>query len=197
VTTLTISNLQYEYARQKITAEGLASRVDVQLRDYRDLRGTYDKIVSIEMLEAVGHRFLPVFFRKCHEVLKPHGALGLQVITCPDGRYEALRRGVDWIQKHIFPGSLLPSIAAINAAVNKTGDMILHDLEPMGVHYARTLATWRENFNRRWEAVRALGFDETFRRKWNYYLSYCEAAFAMRHITVLQMIYTRPDNPHF
>ncbi|HTY59423.1 MAG TPA: cyclopropane-fatty-acyl-phospholipid synthase family protein [Bacteroidota bacterium] len=194
VTTMTISAEQFQYARERIRREGLQDRIDIRLQDYRTMTGTFDKVVSIEMLEAVGHRHLETFFRKCHEVLKKDGLLGMQVIISPDSRYDSLRKGVDWIQKHIFPGSLLPSIARINQAINATGDMFLHDLKDLGLHYERTLRLWRDNFNRNIRGVRDLGFDDRFVRTWNYYLSYCEAAFAMRNISVVQMIYTRPNN---
>jgi cyclopropane-fatty-acyl-phospholipid synthase len=194
VTSITVSDQQLEYARERIAAEGLADRIDFQLADYRSVRGQFDKIVSIEMLEAVGHEYLPTYFRQCHTLLKRDGLLGIQVITCPDSRYERYRRGIDWIQKHIFPGGVLPSIAALNQAINRTGDLHLHHLEEMGLHYAQTLARWRENFNQQLDAVRAQGFDERFIRKWRYYLTYCEAAFALRNVTVVQAIYTRPNN---
>ena len=146
------------------------------------------------MLEAVGHRHMETFFGKCHEVLKKDGLLGMQVIISPDSRYDSLRKGVDWIQKHIFPGSLLPSIARINQAINATGDLSLHDLKELGLHYAATLRLWRETFNTNIRGVHDLGFDDRFARTWNYYLSYCEAAFAMRNINVVQMVYARPNN---
>jgi cyclopropane-fatty-acyl-phospholipid synthase len=120
--------------------------------------------------------------------------MAFQVITCPDSRFENLRKGVDWIQKHIFPGSLLPSVAALNRAVNNTSELTLVDLKDMGVDYAKTLNIWQKKFNERLSEVRALGFDERFIRKWNYYLGYCEAAFEMRNINVMQMVYTRPNN---
>ncbi|MGH9427768.1 MAG: class I SAM-dependent methyltransferase, partial [Terriglobia bacterium] len=120
--------------------------------------------------------------------------LGIQAITCPDSRYESHRKNVTWMQKHIFPGGLLPSIGVMNKAINETGDMQLHHLEEMGLHYARTLATWREKFNHKLEAVLAQGFSEKFIRKWNYYLTSCEAAFRTRNITVVQAIYSRPNN---
>ncbi|MCS6884351.1 MAG: cyclopropane-fatty-acyl-phospholipid synthase family protein [Acidobacteriota bacterium] len=194
ITAITISEQQYEYAVRRVQEAGLDSRVRILLCDYREVKGEFDRIVSIEMLEAVGHKYLSSFFRKCHELLKKDGILGLQVIICPDSRYKSLRRGVDWIQKHIFPGSLLPSIAAINKAINDTGDMYLHGLEEMGLHYAKTLATWRDNFNANLPDIYSLGFNEKFVRKWNYYFSYCEAAFRMRNINVVQMIYSRPNN---
>jgi len=195
VTTLTISGAQFQFARGRFAREGVADRVEIRLQDYRHVTGRFDKIASIEMLEAVGDRYLETYFAKCHELLKRDGLLGLQYITCPDSRYDELRRGVDWIQKHIFPGSLLLSVGRVNVALNRTGDLFLHHLEDLGLSYARTLRTWREQFNARWPEVRARGFDERFARKWNYYLGYCEAAFAQRHITVVQAIYTRANNP--
>jgi cyclopropane-fatty-acyl-phospholipid synthase len=194
VTSITISKEQLKLARLKIAEEGLSDKIHVELADYRLIEGSFDKIVSIEMLEAVGHEFLEVYFKRCHALLKKGGILALQVITCPDSRYDNLRRGVDWIQKHIFPGTLLPSVAAINKAVNKTGDLSLVDLKDIGLHYARTLAAWQESFNKQVDEVTKLGFDEQFIRKWKYYLSYCEAAFVMRNIHVMQMVYSRPNN---
>jgi len=194
VTSVTISEEQFRLANERIKEEGLSGRIHLLIQDYRELRGKFDKIVSIEMLEAVGHSFLDVYFKKCHELLKPNGLLALQVITCPDSRYESLRRGVDWIQKHIFPGSLLPSVAAINRAINNTGDLTLVDLKDMGLHYVKTLAVWKEQFNKNIELAQGLGFNDAFIRKWNYYFGYCEAAFAMRNINVMQMVYSRPNN---
>ncbi len=194
VTTLTISEAQFNYAQQRFQREGVSDRVEIRLQDYRHVTGQFDKIASIEMLEAVGDRYLETYFAKCHEVLKRDGLFGLQYITCPDARYDELRRGVDWIQKHIFPGSLLLSVGRVNLALNRTGDLFLHHLEDLGLSYARTLRTWREQFNARLPEIRAQRFDERFIRKWNYYLSYCEAAFAQRNITVVQAIYTRPNN---
>jgi cyclopropane-fatty-acyl-phospholipid synthase len=194
VTTVTISEEQYRLSKEKIRKENLGSKIEVQLMDYRKLSGTYDKIVSIEMLEAVGADYYNEYFSKCSQLLKRNGILALQVITCPDSRFESIKKGVDWIQKHIFPGSLLPSVGAINLSINKTGDLTLVDLKDIGLHYAHTLATWHKAFNAKLEEVKKLGFDENFIRKWNYYLCYCEAAFAMRNINVMQMIYTRPNN---
>jgi cyclopropane-fatty-acyl-phospholipid synthase len=194
VTSVTISAEQYQLATERVKKEGLENLVEIRLQDYRKLSGKYDKIVSVEMLEAVGHRYLDTYFSKCHELLKWDGVLALQVITCPDSRYESLRKGVDWIQKHIFPGSLLPSVSAINAAVNRAGEMTLVDLKDLGLHYAATLKIWFLHFNSRLEQAKAMGFDERFIRKWNYYLCYCEAAFRMRNIHVMQLVYTRPNN---
>jgi cyclopropane-fatty-acyl-phospholipid synthase len=195
VTTVTISEQQYKYARELFQKEGLADKIEIKLMDYRVLKGRFDKIVSIEMLEAVGDAYLETYFAKCAELLKPGGLLGLQMITCPDARYDSLRKNVDWIQKHIFPGSLLLSIHRVNEALRRTGDLFLHDLKDLGLSYAETLKRWRVAFNQNEPSVRALKFDTRFIRKWNYYLSYCEAAFAMRNISVVQAVYTRPNNP--
>jgi cyclopropane-fatty-acyl-phospholipid synthase len=195
ITTVTISQEQFKFARDLFARENLADKIEIKLQDYRLVTGRFDKMVSIEMLEAVGHNFHDIYFAKCHELLKPDGLLALQMITCPDARYDSLRKNVDWIQKHIFPGSLLLSIHRVNVALRKNGDLFLHDLFDLGLSYAETLKRWRENFNSRLEPIRALGLDEKFIRKWNYYFSYCEAAFAMRNISVVQAIYTRPNNP--
>jgi cyclopropane-fatty-acyl-phospholipid synthase len=195
VTTVTISEEQFKYTRELIQKEDLAHRIDIKLQDYRLLTGKFDKIASIEMIEAVGDEYLETYFARCHELLNPHGLLGLQMITCPDSRHHALRKNVDWIQKHIFPGSLLLSVHRVNEALRKTGDLFLYDLKDLGLSYAETLKRWRQAFNQNEGAVRALRFDTRFIRKWNYYLSYCEAAFAQRNISVVQAIYTRPNNP--
>ena len=194
ITTLTISQQQYDHATARIAAAGLAGRIEVRLQDYREVTGQFDKIVSIEMLEAVGHGYLATYCATLARVLKRDGLLGLQFITCPDSRYGEFRRGVDFIQKHIFPGSLLLSLNRVNALLQHSGDFVVHSVEDFGRDYARTLRLWREAFNRRLDEVRALGFDDPFIRKWNYYLSYCEAAFALRNISVVQTVHTRPNN---
>lgn len=194
VTTLTLSRQQHDLARQRIAAAGLADRVDVQLRDYRDVTGQYDKIVSIEMMEALGHRYLPAFSRVLARALKRDGLLALQFITCPDHRYSEFRRGVDFIQKHIFPGSLLLSLNRVNDQLARAGGFVLHQVSDHGADYALTLRAWHENFRARLDAVRALGFDDRFIRKWSYYLAYCEAGFAMRNISVVQTLHTRANN---
>ena len=194
VTTVTISQQQFDLARQRVAAAGLADRVDVQLRDYRDLTGSFDKIVSIEMLEAVGHRGQAVFAEVVSRLLKPEGLLALQFITCPDARYEQFRGGVDFIQKHVFPGSLLLSLNRMNDLLARSGGFVLHAVDDFGPDYARTLRLWRERFQARLAEVRALNFDERFIRKWTYYLSYCEAAFALRNISVVHTLHTRPNN---
>ena len=194
VTSLTISEEQHKLAVERVEAEGLGDRVKILLQDYRLMEGVFDKIVSVEMLEAVGHKFMDVYFTKCHRLLKKNGILALQVITSPDSRYESLKKGVDWIQKHIFPGSLLPSVGAINSSINRTGDLTMVDLKDIGLDYAKTLKLWYDSFNANLSKVKTLGFDDIFIRKWNYYLCYCEAAFAMRNINVMHLVYSRPNN---
>jgi len=194
VTTLTISEEQFKLAKERVQLENLSDKIEVVLKDYRLMEGSFDKIVSIEMLEAVGAEFYDAYFKKCSSLLKENGTLALQVITCPDSRFENLRNGVDWIQKHIFPGSLLPSVGAINKSINNTCNLTLVDLKDIGLDYAKTLSTWHQQFNVNLNEVKKLGFDDIFIRKWNYYFCYCEAAFAMRNINVMQMIYTRPNN---
>lgn len=194
ITTVTISAEQYAYAKERISNARLSDLVDVQLKDYRHIEGTFDKVVSIEMIEAVGARYLTTYFDKIQSVLKPNGVLALQAIVCPDSRFEVFKRNVDFIQKHIFPGSLLPSIAAINESINKTGDMFMFGLKDLGKSYATTLAIWRSRFNENLDPIKNMGFDDAFIRKWNYYFAYCEAAFNMRNINVVQMVYTRPNN---
>lgn len=195
VTCVTISEAQAEYARTRIGVEGLADRVEIRVQDYRHITGRFNKIASIEMLEAVGDAYHESFFAKCAEVMTHDGLLGVQMITVPDCSYRSLKKNVDWIQKHIFPGSLLLSVGRINEVLLKTGDLFMHDLEDLGADYARTLSTWCDNFNSVQTQVRSLGFDEAFIRTWNYYLKYCEAGFATRNISVVQAIYTRPNNP--
>ncbi len=194
VTTITLSKEQYEYVKALALKQGVKEKIDVQLVDYRHVTGQYDKIISIEMIEAVGDKFLPDYFSQLHHCLKADGLVGLQMITSPDHRYESFRDNVDWIQKHIFPGSLLPSMKAVHEAAYATGNLNIFDHEDITLSYARTLQMWREAFNAHSSQVKAMGFDQTFLRKWNYYLSYCEAAFAMRNISVVQTVLTRPNN---
>jgi cyclopropane-fatty-acyl-phospholipid synthase len=149
------------------------------------------------MMEALGHRYLPEFARVVSRALKPNGLAALQFITCPDSRYGEFRRGVDFIQKHIFPGSLLLSLNRVNELLSRAGGFVLHHVEDLGHDYALTLRSWREAFVAREAEVRALGFDDRFLRKWDYYLQYCEAAFAMRNISVVQTVHTRPNNLSF
>ncbi len=194
VTTLTISKEQHDLALRRVQAAGLADRIDVRLEDYRDHAGTYDKIVSIEMMEALGHDYLPAYCEVLSSRLKPDGLLALQFITCPDDRYDELRKGVDFIQKHIFPGSLLLSLNRVNQQLTRAGGFQLHHIEDFGPDYARTLRLWRDTFEQKHDHVLELGFDARFIRKWRYYLCYCEAAFAMRNISVVQTLHTRANN---
>lgn len=192
ITTTTISKEQYKYAQERVEKEGLSSQIELLLQDYRTLTGKYDKIVSIEMLEAVGHDFIPTYFRKIDELLTDRGSLALQVITSQDKRYHEFRDSVDFIQKHIFPGSQTPSVAHLQRVISAVTDLNLYDVRDIGLDYARTLKLWHEAFNQRLTEVKRLGMSDGFIRKWNYYLQYCEAAFATRHITVKQLVYSRP-----
>ena len=195
VTSLTISKAQFDLAQARIQAAGLSDRITVKLEDFRDHQGHYDKAVSIEMMEALGHRYLPHFSKALDRLVKPRGIIALQYITCPDSRYDQFRRGVDFIQKHIFPGSLLLSINRVNQLLTKAGHFQLHRLEEFGLDYARTLDAWCQNFEQHLPQIRAMGFDEAFIRKWRLYFRYCEAAFAHRNIGVVQAVYVRPNHP--
>ncbi|SMF53397.1 SAM-dependent methyltransferase [Pseudobacteriovorax antillogorgiicola] len=195
VVTTTISDQQYHFAKKKIEERGLSHKITVLNCDYRDLSGQFDRIFTVEMLEAVGDQFLSEFCKQAHSWLKPQGLIAHQVILCPDNRYESFRTGVDFIQRHIFPGSLIPSLQTILERMNRNGDYLLLDLQDIGRHYPTTLRAWQSNFNQHATEVKALGFKDDFIRKWNYYFSYCAAAFAMKHITVAQFALTRANNP--
>jgi cyclopropane-fatty-acyl-phospholipid synthase len=192
VTTTTISHQQHAYAARRFSDASLGERVTLLKDDYRDLSGEYDKLVSIEMIEAVGEKFLPSYFEKCSELLKPDGMMLLQAITIPDHRYDRYRKSVDFIQRYVFPGGFLPSMGAIGNCIGRKTDFRFFHAEDFGSHYARTLADWRVNFWREIEAVRSLGFDDRFIRTWHYYLCYCEAGFYERQIGVSQLLLTRP-----
>ena len=194
VTTTTISQEQYRLASERVRAAGLEERVTVLLKDYRDLDGQYDKLVSIEMIEAVGHDFYDDYFGKCGALLKPDGLMLLQAITIADQRYDAARKSVDFIQRYIFPGSCIPSVTAMNDSITRASDLKLAHLEDIGPHYATTLRTWRENFFRNIEAVRALGYPEDFIRMWEFYLCYCEGGFAERALGDVHMLLAKPGN---
>jgi cyclopropane-fatty-acyl-phospholipid synthase len=194
VTTITISEQQFTCAWDRIREAGVSDRVDVQLRDYRDVSERYDKIVSIEMMEALGHRYLPEFCTVVDRALKRDGLAAFQFITCPDSRYNEFRTGVDFIQKHIFPGSLLLSLNRVSQLMSKHGGFVLRGVDDMGRDYSRTLRLWRDRFEMNESKVRQLGFDERFLRKWRYYLGYCEAAFEMRNISVVQAVFSRANN---
>ncbi len=192
VTTTTISREQFTLAKDRIAKAGLAGRITVLLEDYRLLKGAYDKLVSIEMIEAVGHDYLDMFFKRCGELLKPTGALALQAITIQDRLFEQHTKSVDFIKKHIFPGSCLPSIARMLEATRKHTDFNLAHLDEITPHYVRTLSTWRERFMDKIDLIRGMGFGERFIRMWEFYLCYCEAGFAERHIGSVQMLLAKP-----
>jgi cyclopropane-fatty-acyl-phospholipid synthase len=194
VTTITLSKEQKELADRRISDAGLSDRIEVRFQDYRDITGSYDKIVSIEMFEAVGHEWFGTFFAKCRAALKPEGLMAMQVITIPDNRFEAYKQGCDWIQKHIFPGCLLPSIHEMSLAIRDSGGLMIQHLENYDLHYARTLKDWRRNFLGRFDEVRALGYDERFIRTWDYYLAYCEASFRTRNLGLVQLVLSFPNN---
>ena len=187
VTSITVSRAQAEYARARIAREGLAERVEIVLQDYRDVKGRFDRIASIEMFEAVGERFWPTYFRTLRERLEPGGAAGLQLITIADRYFEAYRRNVDFIQAYIFPGGMLPSPTALDREAARAGLARTSELA-FGDSYARTLALWNERFQAAWPNITRLGFDERFRRIWTYYLAYCEAGFRTRSIDVVQTV---------
>jgi cyclopropane-fatty-acyl-phospholipid synthase len=193
VTTTTISKEQAAVARERIVEAGLGHLVNLLQSDYRDLTGRYDKLVSIEMIEAVGYRYLDQYFRACSDLLKPDGTMVIQAIVMPEQGYAQYLKSVDFIQRFVFPGGCLPSIAAMAEAAGRTTDLRLVHLEDFAPHYAQTLRLWRQAFHERIEEVRALGYDEAFIRLWNYYLCYCEAGFEERAIGVVQAQFDKPE----
>lgn len=194
VTSITLSKAQYDYAVALRKRMGISAKdVDFRIIDYRKVQGSFDKIVSIEMIEAVGHDYMDSYFSVFQKLLKPDGVFGLQAIVCPDSRFEQSSRKLDWLQKHIFPGSNLPSVKSIVDSIFATGDFFIYDLYDLGRHYVKTLATWHKSFNARLSKIRALGYDDVFIRKWNFYLKICEAAFATRYISVVQVIFSHPN----
>ena len=194
VTTTTISRQQHDYAAARIAAAGLGDRVTLLQKDYRELEGQFDRLVSIEMIEAVGHRHLPNFFMTCARLLKPDGLALLQAITVPDRIYPRYRRTPDFINRHIFPGGCCPSLAAMSAAAAAATDLTLIDLEDLTPHYVLTLRHWRRAFHDSLDAVRTLGYDERFIRMWDYYLAYCEGGFSEHFTGLLQLLYARPGH---
>lgn len=192
VTTTTISQQQFDVARQRINEAGLSDCVILLLQDYRDLIGQYDKLVSVEMIEAVGYRYLDTFFRQCSDLLKPEGTFVLQGIVMPDRRYAQYLQSVDFIQRYIFPGGCLPSVSAIVASMARATDLRFVHAEDFGTHYARTLRAWRRRFHDHLDDVAEMGFPDRFIRMWNYYLAYCEAAFDERFTGVVQIQFDKP-----
>ena len=192
ITTTTISRRQHDFAKDLFAAMGAAGeRITLLLEDYRNLRGQFDKIVSIEMFEAVGLQFYDTYFRACDRLLKSDGAMVLQTITMNEQRFPLYRKRCDWIQKYIFPGSELASVAEILRSLGRCTRLSLFHAEDIGLHYAETLKHWRERFLLHTEEVKAQGFDERFLRMWEYYLSYCEGAFRERHIGDMQLVLTK------
>ncbi|HYM36478.1 MAG TPA: class I SAM-dependent methyltransferase, partial [Steroidobacteraceae bacterium] len=169
-------------------------KITVLLSDYRDLEGQYDKLVSIEMIEAVGHQYYDTFFKKCSSLLKPDGLMLLQAITIADQRYEQAKKSVDFIQRYIFPGSCIPSVTAMQNSITRVTDLRLFDLEDIGPHYATTLRKWRENLFANLDQVKALGYSDAFIRMWEYYFCYCEGGFAERAIGDVHMVLAKPMN---
>ncbi|WP_323844591.1 cyclopropane-fatty-acyl-phospholipid synthase family protein [Microbulbifer magnicolonia] len=192
VTTTTISREQYEYAKQWVEREGLQDRITLLLQDYRDLTGQYDKLVSIEMVEAVGHEYYAEFFSRCSRLLKVDGLMVMQAITMPDQRYHSYRKQVDFIQRYIFPGGCLPSNQVVANHIADDTDMQIVGLEDITAHYARTLRAWRDGFFAEIGQVRAQGFDERFIRMWDFYLCYCEGGFLERVISTAQFVFAKP-----
>ncbi len=192
ITTTTISAAQHDLAKERIDEAGVAQKVELLFKDYRDLRGKYDKLVSIEMIEAVGHQYFNTFFRSCSNLLKENGMMLLQAITMTDQVFDRHKRNVDFIKRYIFPGSCIPSIAAMSRSIARASDLKLVHLEDITPHYARTLRTWRERFFANIDKVRDLGLPETFIRMWEYYLCYCEAGFTERYLGDVQMLLTKP-----
>lgn len=194
VTGITISKAQHALATERVRRTGMQDHIDIRLCDYRHVRGRFDKIVSIEMLEAVGHRYFKTYFKKIDELLAPRGIAVIQTITIPDQRYDQYRKTHDWIQKHIFPGGLLPSLSIMARTTTRHTRLMIDDAENIGNHYATTLALWQKNFQTNLEQVARMGFDRSFRRKWAYYLGCCEAGFRERALGNLQLVLTREGN---
>jgi len=190
VTGLTISDEQFAFARRRIAEAGLVDRVEISLLDYRGERGTYDRIVSIEMFEAVGERFWPTFFRQMRDRLVAGGRAGLQVITIREDSFDWYRREIDFIRRYVFPGGMLPSPAVLRDLGRRSG-LPIQGERIFGLDYAATLTHWRERFRAAWPDLAPLGFDERFRRLWEYYLAYCEAGFRSGNIDVRQVVFAK------
>lgn len=188
VTTTTISDEQYNYAKAQIEAKGLSEQITLLKQDYRKLEGQYDKLVSIEMIEAVGHEYFQTFFDKCNSLLKPNGKLLIQAITIADNRYEHYVKNVDFIQRYIFPGGCLPSVKILKQNISQHTDMVVENIHDIGLHYARTISDWRVRFEQNWQQIKQQGFDDTFKRLWHYYLCYCEGAFLARATSTVHLV---------
>ncbi len=192
VTTTTISQEQYDYACAAVKREGLEDKITLLLEDYRDLKGQYDKLVSIEMIEAVGHEYYDNYFAKCSSLLKDDGLMLIQAITIADQRYQQAKRTVDFIQRYIFPGGCLPSNEIIAQCISRNTDMMMVNHHDIGQDYAKTLAEWRKRFHTEIDTVKQMGFDDVFCRMWEFYLCYCEGGFAERAISTAQIVFAKP-----
>lgn len=192
VTTVTISTQQYALAKRRIEDAGLADRVTVLMKDYRDLEGEYDKLVSLEMIEAIGADQYDTYFARCSSLLKPGGRMLIQTITIEDERFESYRKNVDFIQRYIFPGGCVPSVQVMKSSIAKVTDLTVTRIDDIGLHYATTLNHWRKNFFASLEAVRKLGYPEAFIRMWEYYLCYCEGGFLERSISDVHLVAVKP-----
>ncbi|MEJ2056271.1 MAG: cyclopropane-fatty-acyl-phospholipid synthase [Desulfofustis sp.] len=194
VTTTTISEAQHREAKQRIEAAGLGDRIKLLNQDYRDLTGTYDKLVSIEMIEAVGHQYLPAYFAACSRLLKKTGRMLIQAITINDQEYNRYIRSVDFIQRHVFPGGSLVSNRTMLDLIAEKTNMVVRGLHDFGLDYARTLHDWQLRFNRNFDSLEPLGYDERFRRLWNFYLAYCQGGFMERTISVVHLVADKPKH---
>ena len=194
MTTTTISDEQFAYAKNRIVSEGLSEQINLLSKDYRSLEGTYEKVVSVEMIEAVGRKYLSGYFTKLNDLLKPSGLLMLQAITIADQRYKSYRNSEDFIQKHIFPGGFLPSLFLISKIITKSTELILRDVKDIGLDYAKTLSHWHENLIDKKQFLKQIGYDDRFYNLWSYYLGYCEGGFLERRISASQILMSKA--PH-
>ena len=194
ITCLTLSEEQASYFQKKVSKLGLENNIEIQIKDFRSVTGKFDKIVSIEMVEAIGFKNYPAYFKAIQRLLKPNGLVVIQAITFPDQEFDMLKYRCDWIQEYIFPGSLIPSVNALTISMQKNSQLIIEDIENIAGGYAETLRQWKERFNEAKEKVLIAGFDEKFIRCWNYYFSYCEAGFSTRTLSNMQIVFTRPVN---
>jgi len=192
VTTTTISEEQYDYAQERINEAGLSSKITLLKKDYRALEGRFDKLVSIEMIEAVGHQYFDTFFKKCSDLLKDDGQMLIQAITITDQRFDQAKKDVDFIKRYIFPGSCIPSVNSISQSLSKSSELRITHMDDIGTHYAKTLNQWRKSFIQRLDDVRAQGFNEAFIRMWEYYLCYCEGGFKEQVISTTQLHLVKP-----
>ena len=194
VTTTTISDEQFAYAKNRIVSEGLSEQINLLSKDYRSLEGTFEKVVSVEMIEAVGRKYLSGYFSKLNDLLKPSGLLMLQAITIADQRYKSYRNSEDFIQKHIFPGGFLPSLFLISKIITNSTELILRDVKDIGLDYAKTLSHWHENLIDKKQFLKQIGYDDRFYNLWSYYLGYCEGGFLERRISASQILMSKA--PH-